>query len=58
MVGWHHRLDGRELGPNLGDGEEQGSLGCCRPWGCEESDATWQLNNNIHYENGFSTPAP
>ena len=25
----------------LGDGEGQGSLACCSPWGCEESDTTW-----------------
>ena len=22
-------------------------LACCSPWGCKESDMTWQLNNNI-----------
>ena len=29
-----------------GDGEGQGSLECCSPWGCRESDMTEQLNNN------------
>ena len=24
----------------------QGSLACCSPWGCKESDTTKQLNNN------------
>ena len=24
----------------LGDGEGQGSLACCNPWGCKESDMT------------------
>ena len=40
MVGWHHRLNGHELeeGPGVGDG--QGSLACCSPWGCKESDMT------------------
>ena len=40
MVGWHHRLDGREFerAPGVGDG--QGSLACCSPWGCKESDTT------------------
>ena len=28
-----------------GDGEGQGSLVCCSPWGLKESDATEQLNN-------------
>ena len=23
-----------------GDGEGQGSLSCCSPWGCKESDMT------------------
>ena len=30
----------------LGDGERQGSLACCSPWGCKESNITEQLNNN------------
>ena len=33
MVGWHHRFNGHELEQTPGDGEEQGSLGCCSPWG-------------------------
>ena len=24
----------------------QGSLVCCSPWDCKESDKPWQLNNN------------
>ena len=30
---------------SLGDGERQGSLVCCSPWGRKESDTTEQLNN-------------
>ena len=45
MVGWHHQFKGRELGQTLGDGEGQGSLACCTPWGQEESDMTWWLND-------------
>ena len=41
MVGWHHR---HEFEQALGDGEEQGSLACCSPWGRKESDTTEQLN--------------
>ena len=33
-----------EYAPGVGDG--QGSLACCIPWGCKESDTTYQLNNN------------
>ena len=29
--------------------ERQGSLACCSPWGCKESDTTEQLNNNNKY---------
>ena len=46
MVGWHHRLNGPELGQALGDNEGQGSLVCCSPWGRKESDMTERLNNN------------
>ena len=41
MVGWHHQFIGHELGQTTGDGEGQGSLACCSPWGCEELDMTW-----------------
>ena len=40
MVGWHHRLDGHEFEQAPGVGDGQGSLACCSPWGCKESDAT------------------
>ena len=36
MVGWHHRLNGHEFEQAVGDGEGQGSLLCCSPWGFEE----------------------
>ena len=43
MVGWHHRLNGHEFEQTLGDGEGQGSLVSCSPWGCKELDMTEQL---------------
>ena len=46
MVGWHHQLNGYELEQAPGDGEGQGSLVCCSPWGHKESDLTERLNNN------------
>ena len=46
MVGSHHRLNGHELEQALGDGEGQGSLVCCSPWGCKELDTPERLNNN------------
>ena len=44
MVGWHHRLSGQEFEQTLGDGEGQGSLACCSPWSCRQSDTTEHLN--------------
>ena len=46
MVGRHHQLSGCEFEQALGDSDGQGSLACCSPWGCKESDRTEQLNNN------------
>ena len=40
MAGWHHRLNGLEFEEALGVGDEQGSLVCCIPQGCKESDTT------------------
>ena len=40
MVGWYHRLNGREFEQTPRDGEGQGSLVCCSPWGHKESDTT------------------
>ena len=40
MVGWHHQLDGQEFEQAPRDGDGQGSLACCRPWGRKESDMT------------------
>ena len=45
-VAWHHRLNGHEFEQAPGDGERQGSLACCSPWGHQESDRTEQLNNS------------
>ena len=44
MDGCHHWLDGHELeqAPGIDDG--QGSLACCSPWDCKESDSTERLN--------------
>ena len=44
MVGWHHQFNGHELGQTPGDGDGQGSLVCCSPWGRKEPDMTELLN--------------
>ena len=40
MAGRHHRCNEHELGQAPGDGEGQGGLECCSPWGVKESDMT------------------
>ena len=51
MVGWHHQLKGHEFEQAPGDGEGQGSLVCCSPWGHKELDTTQRLNNSNNNEN-------
>jgi len=46
MVGCHHWLNIYEFEQTRGDGEGQGSLACCSPWGQKELDMTEWLNNN------------
>ena len=43
MVGWHHQCDRHEFEWTPGIGDGQGSLACCSPWGCKDSDTTEQL---------------
>ena len=38
MVGWPHQFNGHEFEQTPGDGEGQGSLACCSPWGRKESE--------------------
>ena len=44
MVGWHHQLDGHKFEQALEVGDGQGSLECCSPRGCRESDRTERLD--------------
>ena len=46
MVGWNHKLNGHDFEQALGDTEGQGSLACCSPWGCKESETTERMSNN------------
>ena len=39
-------IDGHKFEQAPGDGEGQGDLVCCSPWGCKELDTTERLNNN------------
>ena len=47
MGGWHHWLNGHECEHSPGDGEGQGSLACCCPWGRKKLYMTERQNNNI-----------
>ena len=40
IVGWHHQPSWHESEQTLGVSDVQGSLACCSPWGCKESDTT------------------
>ena len=52
MAGWHHWLNGYEFEPALGDGEGQGSLAGCSPWGRRELDrlSDWTITKFIQRE--------
>ena len=40
MVGWLHGINRHDFEQALRDGEGQGSLACCSPWGHKASDTT------------------
>ena len=44
MVGWYHQFNGHEFEQAPGVGDRQGSLQCCSPWCCKESDMAERLN--------------
>ena len=47
IIGCHLcQLSRHEFDQTLGEGEGQGSLACCSPWGCKEVDTTERMNNN------------
>ena len=43
----YHQLNRHEFEQSLKDSEGQGSLACCSPRGCKESDMTEQLNTLV-----------
>ena len=46
VMGFEWLYNGHEFEQALGNGEGQGSLACCSPWGRKESDMIERLNNN------------
>ena len=62
MVGWHHQLYGHEFEKAPGDGEGQGSLAWCSPWGHKEylpliREASLGAENEIRYERPQVAPS-
>jgi len=53
MVGWHHQLNGHEFEQAPGDGEGQGDVACCSPWGHKELDITELLNSKNYLKRGI-----
>ena len=49
MVGWHHWLNGDEFEQTPGDGDGQGSLWCCSPWGRSQTPLRDWTTNWICY---------
>ena len=47
IIEWYHRCNVHELGQTLGDGEGQGGLACCSPWGHKELNTPWWLNDRV-----------
>ena len=45
MLEWQHQLNGDDFEQALADGEGQGSLVLCSPWGRKELNTTEGLNN-------------
>ena len=43
VADWHHWLNGHEFEQALGDGEGQGGLACCSPWGHKELAGTHEI---------------
>ena len=43
-----NQLNGYECEQAPGDGEGQGNMACCSPWGRQESDVTGQLQQQQH----------
>ena len=48
LDGITNSMDMNEFAQTPEDGEVQGSLECCSPWGSKELDRVMQLNKNKH----------
>ena len=46
LRGWHYRLNECEFEQTRGESEGQGSLACCSPWGCKQTQLSDRTSNN------------
>ena len=58
IIGWHHRLNGHVFEQTLGVGNGHGSLACCSPWGCKESDTNERLLSLISVQSSLTLVTP
>ena len=58
MVGWHHQFNRHEFEQTVGDGEGQGCLVCCSPWGHKELDMTEQTEQQQHEAPPYGSFSP
>ena len=59
MVGWHHQLNRHKFEQTPGDGEGQGSLACCSPWGSQRVGHWTTAQHSVEWLNnskGLSQP--
>ena len=58
-AGWHHWCHEHDLGQTLGDGEGQGGLACCSPWGSKgsgwETEQQQENTEKLHKANIVQT---
>ena len=59
MVGWQHQHNGHEFEQIPGDGEGQGSLVCCSPWGhkrvkCDLLTEQQQMQGKVFFKLSFN----
>ena len=57
IVGWHPQLNGHEFEQAPGDGDGQGSMPRCSPWGRRVLDTTDRLSNNSTLAKAECPPA-
>ena len=57
IAGQYHQWNKHELGQTLGDGEGQGGLACCSPWGHKESGTAGRMNDDKKNTLTVNSPA-